>query len=148
MSPQLNGSLRCIDSGWTRSRIEEVKTWLIILSIAVIVIGLVVYLTTRPPSRSSDYEIDDVIAMPHSGTEERERTAVVDMYCKDAGPVDIEVKFISNGEEVAAGEITWDCPEPGDWEVTVPIELTPGFTWYVTYNEIRVYINGEFVYAE
>jgi len=112
-----------------------VKTWLIILSIAVILIGLVVYLTTRPPSRSSDYEIDDVIAMPHSGTEERERTVTVDMYSKDAGPVDIEVMFISNGEQVAAGEITWTCPEPGDWEVAVPIELTPGFTWYVTYNE-------------
>ena len=148
VSPQLNGSLTCIDSGLNRSRIEEVKTWLIILSIAVIVIGLVVYLTTRPPSRSSDYEVDDVIAMPHSGTEERERTATVDMYSRDAGPVDIEVKFISNGEQVAAGEITWVCPEPGDWEVVVPIELTPGFTWYVTFNEIRVYINGEFVYAE
>lgn len=138
----------CIDSDWNRSKIEEVKTWLIILSIAVILIGLVVFLVTRPPSRSSDYEIDDVISMPHSGTEERDPRAVVDMYSKYAGPIDIEVKCISNGQEVAAGEITWDCPEPGNWEVAVPIEFTPGFTWYVTYNEIRVYINGEFVYAE
>ena len=124
------------------------KTWLIIFSIAIISIALVTFLATRPPSRSSDYEIDNVIAMPHSGTEERDRRAVVDMYSKYAGPVDIEVKFISDGQEVAAGEITWDCPEPGDWEVAIPIELSPGFTWYVAYNEIRVYINGEFVYAE
>jgi len=124
------------------------KTWLIIVSIAVILIGLVVFLVTRPPSRSSDYEIDNVIAIPHSGTEEHDPRVIVDMYSKYAGPVDIEVKCMSNGQEVAAGEITWDCPEPGDWEVAVPIELTPGFTWYVTYNEILVYINGEFVYAE
>lgn len=124
------------------------KNWLIIASIAIIAIVVITFLVTRPPSRSSDYEIDDVIAIPHSGIEERESRAVVDMYSKYAGPVDIEVKFISNGQEVAAGEITWDCPEPGDWEVAIPIELSPGFTWYVTYNEIRVYINGEFVYAE